>query len=184
MRREIPEDHSLRTLFRSVILRRVGGDLGLTNGPLLGYLADLLVRFVRVEEVYRIRNAAGQPLDDVGEMLLESDPRGRASSFVREREVRRHIGDYILFFLGLFPEWVRAHATTRLPDMYVDWSRTGRESYRIVSSFTLPPYTDEAPLYRELADQFELCVVGLGRVGEDLRRLSDPRTCAAFDLLQ
>ncbi len=184
MAREIPYDHPLRRLFRSVVLRRAGGELGLADSALLGYLADLLTRFVHVDELYRIRDAIGQPLDDVGEMLLESDPRSRASSFVREREVRRHIGDFTLFFLGLFPEWVRAHATTRLPDVYVDWSRTGRASYRIVSSFTVPPFADEAPLYRGLAEQFELCVLALDRVGQDLRRLSDPRARAAFDLFQ
>ena len=184
MARESPYDHRVRGLFRSVVLRRAGGELGLADSALLGYLVDLLTRFVHVDELYRIRDAVGQPLDDVGEMLLESDPRSRASSFVREREVRRHIGDFTLFFLGLFPEWVRAHATTRLPDVYVDWSRTGRASYRIVSSFTVPPFANEAPLYRGLAEQFELCVLALDRVGQDLRRLSDPRARAAFDLFQ
>jgi hypothetical protein len=53
-----------------------------------------------------------------------------------------------------------------------------------VSSFTVPPFADEAPLYRRLAEQFELCVLALDRVGQDLRRLSDPRTRAAFDLFQ
>ena len=79
---------------------------------------------------------------------------------------------------------MRAHATTRLPDVYVDWSRTGRASYRIVSSFTVPPFANEAPLYRGLAEQFELCVLALDRVGQGLRRLSDPRARAAFDLFQ
>ncbi len=182
MAREIPSEHPLRRLFRSVVARRVGSELGLADGALLGYLADLLVRFVHVDELYRIRDAVGRPLDDVGELLLEADPRSRATSFVREREVRRHIGDFTLFFLGMFPEWVRAHASTRLPDVYVDWSRAGRESYRIVASFTVPPFADEAPLFRRLAEQFELCVIGLERAGQDLRRLADPGTRAAFDL--
>ena len=184
MARNIPSDHPLSRLFRSLVLRRAGAELGLADRALLGYLADLLTRFVHVDALYAVRDAAGQPLDDVGEMLLESDPRGRAASFVREREVRRHIGDFTLFLLGLFPEWVRAHATTRLPDVYVDWSRTGRESYRIVASFTVPPFAEEAPLFRALAEQFELCVLALDRVGQDLRRLSDPQTRAAFELFR
>lgn len=184
MARSVPRDHPLYRCFRRAVLRRIGGDLGLADGALSDYLAELLARFVHVDELYRIRDAAGRPLDDVGEMLLESDPRSRADSFVREREVRRHIGDFTLFFLGLFPEWVRAHASTRLPDVYVDWSQAGRESYRIVASFTVPPFADDAPLFRRLAEQFELCVVGLNRVGQDLRQLADPRTRAAFDLFE
>ena len=38
-------------------------------------------------------------------MLLESNPVfGPAPSFDRERQVRKHIGDYTLFFTGMFPE--------------------------------------------------------------------------------
>jgi len=38
-------------------------------------------------------------------MLIESDPiYGPAPSFDRERQVRKHIGDYTLFYAGMFPE--------------------------------------------------------------------------------
>ena len=39
-------------------------------------------------------------------MLLESDPifGEAATSFDRERQVRKHIGDFTLFDIGMFPE--------------------------------------------------------------------------------
>lgn len=120
MATEIPAGHPLRQLFAELVDRRLAAQLGLGDSRLRGYVSDLLARFVHVDELYRVRDTAGRPLDDVGEMLLESDPRRRASSFVREREVRRHIGDYILFLMGLFPHWVRSHASSRLPEVYVD----------------------------------------------------------------
>ena len=182
MSRDVPATHPLRRLFEELIERRFVSQLALADALLITYVADLLSRFVHVDELYRIRNAVGRPLDDVGEMLLESDPRQRASSFVREREVRRHIGDFTLFFLGLFPEWVRAHASSRLTDIYVDWTRTGRESYRIVSSFTVEPFAADAPLFRRLAENFELCVQGLFLLSEDLRRLPDRQVQGMFRL--
>src|SRR5437899_6632116 len=50
---------------------------------------------------------AGRRLEDVGEMLIESNPLLGAASFGREREVRKHVGDYTLFLTGLFPEHLK-----------------------------------------------------------------------------
>ncbi len=161
----------MRRLLRRVVGETFSEMLGWTRPDIPAYLADLLVRFSHVQNVFRISDAAGRALDDVGEMLLEADPRLRAASFEREREVRRHIGDFVLFHLGLFPEYVRAHATTRVPDLYVDWVRTGAESYRIVAAFDYGPYAGEAALFRAMADRYSQCVAGLSEVGRRLRRL-------------
>ena len=71
------------------------------------YVANLLTEFCEAETLYKIKSADGRPLCDVGEMLLESDPvYGPAPSFDRERQVRKHIGDYSLFFFRyLFKPW-------------------------------------------------------------------------------
>jgi hypothetical protein len=62
----------------------------------------MLAAFVRVDNLYRIRNAQGRRLADVGEMLIESNPLLMATSFDREREVRKHVGDYTLLCRGCF----------------------------------------------------------------------------------
>lgn len=129
---------------------------------------------MHVDELRRVRDAMGRPLEDVGEMLLEADRRERTGYFLPAREVRRHIGDFILFFLGMFPEWVKAHPSTRLPGMYVEWSKEGKRSYRIVSEFRFGPFEREASFYAALAEHFEVCAFGLNLVRDDLRRLSDP----------
>jgi hypothetical protein len=62
-------------------------------------------------------------------MLIESNPLLEASSFDRERAVRKHVGDYTPFMMGLFPESVtrlrrtkRARSLTALKDSF--YSRT------------------------------------------------------------
>ena len=175
--------HPLRTLFAGLCRRALMDRVGLGEPEVAAYLADLLLRFTHRGNVYRIRDAAGRPLDDVGEMLLESDPRARASSFDREREVRRHMGDYTLFFLGLFPEHVSRHASTRVPDMFLDWTRVGRESYRIVAAFNVGPHAGEAPLFARLSDHFDFCALGLNYVRQDLDRMADPTLRAIDELL-
>src|SRR2546429_6102266 len=51
--------------------------------------------------------------EDVGEMLIESNPMLEAPSFDRERAVRKHVGDYTLFMTGLFPESVAKSRLTK-----------------------------------------------------------------------
>src|SRR5947209_4664888 len=101
----IPGSGSLQQLFAELIDRHFDREIGLRDGEVKQYVTDLLTQFAEGEQLRRIRNASGKPIEDVGEMLLESDPIfGPAPSFDRERQVRKHIGDYTLFFTGMFPE--------------------------------------------------------------------------------
>jgi hypothetical protein len=108
--------------------------------------------FVHADNLYRIRNRRGKRLEEVGEMLLESNPLLDAPSFEREREVRKHIGDYTLFLTGMFPEYVATLPRRGLRlDSFIDYMKAGKESYRIVAAFDQFEYRHVAPLFRRLA---------------------------------
>jgi hypothetical protein len=109
-------------------------------------------------------------------MMLESDPvYGPAPSFDRERQVRKHIGDYTLFFTGMFPESInhfrlRRHRLENL----IDWVKAGKESYYIVSKFEDFEYAKVAPLFACLAKNFEACVYSLNMVKNELQDMQHP----------
>ncbi len=172
----IPESHPLQQLFLEVVSRNFSGGLGLRDSDVSHYVASLLTEFCEVEQLFKIRNAHGRRLDDVGEMLLESDPiYGPAPSFDRERQVRKHIGDYTLFFTGMFPEAVNHFRLRRHRlESFVDFMRAGKESYYIVSKFEHFEYARVAPLFARLATEFETCVYGLNLVKNDLREMQHP----------
>ena len=163
-------ERSLRKLLGELVWRHFFEDVRLEDPQVATYVTALLADFARTENLYRIRNAQGKRLEDVGEMLIESNPLLEAASFDREREVRKHVGDYTLFMTGLFPESVtKARRARQLRlDAFVDFVRAGKESYAIVSSFNQFEYKEEAPLFRRLSENFELCVVGLNLVKLDL----------------
>ncbi len=174
---KISPNHPLRQLFRLLTERNLGGKLGYEDPDVIGYLTDLLTDFVHIDSVYKIRNASGQRVEEVAELLMEGDLLHRAASIDREREVHRHIGDYTLFMAGLFPEAVQRSRATRAimtKDALLDYVKTGKRSYHIVAEFTFGDYGEFAPLYRKLSEQFELCVFGLGYVRSDLDRLRRP----------
>lgn len=168
--------HSLRTLFQDLVERYYQQGVGLYEPALHQYVAEMLTDFCRTEQLFKLRDAAGKPLQDVGEMLLESDPvYGPAPSFDREREVRKHIGDYTLFFAGMFPESLNRWRLRRQRlESFIDFMKAGRESYAIVSKFDQFEYAEAAPLFKLLSAEFERCVYGLNMVKTELDELQHP----------
>jgi hypothetical protein len=180
----VPESSPLQRFFKEVVERNYD-DVGLRNSEVQAYVANLLAEFCEAENLYKIKNADGRSLCDVGEMLLESDPvYGPAPSFDRERQVRKHIGDYTLFLSGMFPESINHYRLRRQRlENFVDFIKAGKESYYIVSKFDQFEYANLAPLFAKLAREFESCVYGLNLVKGDLQEMQHPITRAAHDIV-
>ena len=181
MDRQVSDHHPLRHLFGSLAERVFAEKLGWADFNVTGYLSTLLVDFTHVDHVYRLRNSRGVSVQAVVEMLYESEVTHEASSFERERDVHQHIGDFTLFMAGLFPEYLKRIKTAGLiyhKDFLVDYIKTGKRSYRMVADFGDSPDdqdTRNSPLFRKLAENFELCVLGLGYIRGDLDRMQDRR---------
>ena len=181
----IPESHPLRDFFVELVNRHYSDELGMRDPEVNGYVANMLAEFCELDQLFKVRNAAGKPLNDVGEMLLESDPvYGPAPCFDRERQVRKHIGDFTLFFTGMFPETIN-HLRMRRQRLenFVDFMKAGKESYYIVSKFEHFEYAKVAPLFRRMSQEFERLVYGLNQVKNDLQEMQHPITQQARQFL-
>jgi hypothetical protein len=179
------EKHPLEKMFVELVGRHYAQEIGIRDPEVIGYVANLLTEFCDTEQLLKIRNAGGKPLTDVGEMLLESDPiYGPAPSFDRERQVRKHIGDYTLFFAGMFPDSInhRRLRRDRMED-FVEWVRAGKESYYIVSKFEYFEYAKVAPMFAQLSNKFEDCVYGLNLVKNELEVMQHPIARRSNDLI-
>ncbi len=181
----IPESHPLQQLFRELVSENYAIGVGLRDPQISSYVASVLADFCEVDQLYKIRDAAGRPLEDVGEMLLESNPvYGDAPSFDRERQVRKHIGDYTLFFTGMFPESINHFRLRRQRlENFIDVMKAGKESYYIVSKFEHFEYTKVAPLFAKLSAEFERCVYGLNLVKNELAEMQHPIVRRTEELL-
>jgi hypothetical protein len=156
----------LKKLFAEPINLHFKNELHLYDEGVLDYLATLLVECCVSDRLLAIRNAEGKPLEDIGEMLMESDPvYGPAPSFDRERQVRKHIGDCALFLAGMFPESINHYRLRkqRLENL-IQIVKAGKESYYVVSKFEHFEYAKVAPLFATLSQRFEDCVYGLNLV--------------------
>src|SRR5205807_5908996 len=174
----IPESHPLRQLFEELVGRHYAEEIGIRDPQVVAYVSHLLTEFCDADQLFKIHDAADRPLCDLGEMLLESDPvYGPAASFDRERQVRKHIGDYALFFTGMFPQGLNHYRLrrTRMEGL-IDFVKAGKESYYIVSKFEHFEYAKVAPLFRKMSQEFERLVYGLNQVKNELEEMQHPIT--------
>jgi hypothetical protein len=161
-------EHPLRRLFAGLTEHTFMTELGVADGPLVDYLSLLLSRFVHLDAVYALRNAQGKRLEEVADMLLEAQamPEGGRT----RREVYRHIGDFTLFWTGVYPEALKRLRSVLAKDHFIDYCEQGKRSYYIASTFEEDPYRDEALVLRRLSKEFELYAYGLNQVRREWER--------------
>lgn len=179
------ESEPLEQFFLELVGRRYAELIGIRDPQIVNYVASLLAEFCDARQLLKICSNSGKPLSDVGEMLVESNPvYGPASSFDRERQVRKHIGDYTLFYTGMFPESINHSRLRRCRlESFVEWMKAGKESYYIVSKFEYFEYAKVAPLFATLSQNFEQCVYGLNMVKNDLYEMQHPIIRRANEML-
>lgn len=161
----IREDHPLKRLFSGLIEQAFMSDLGICSPELTDYLSNLLVSFVHVDRIDAIRDAEGRRLDQVGAMLAALDDGPVPQVEEHNRLVHRHIGDYALFWAGVYPErfaQLRRRPTYR--DHVLDYVAQGKRSYAIASDLTHEDCLPPAWLLNRLSREFETCVHGLQAV--------------------
>lgn len=169
MVREIPPTHPLARLFAALTQQTFMTELGIADPRLIDYITGLLTRFVHIDNIFPLRSLAGKRLEEVAEMLAEAEaPYRRASS---TREFHRHIGDFTLFWSGVYPEALKLLRAPGRKDHLIDYCMQGKRSYWIASQYDDEPYREEAPVLRRLSEQFELCVYGLSRVRREWENL-------------
>ena len=165
-------DHPLRRYFSGLAEHTFVTDLGVADPPLVDYLSLLLSRFIHVNVIHRLKIGSGTELSAVADMLLEAQalPAGGRTS----REVHRHIGDYTLFWTGLYPEALKRLRSIMRKDHFIDYCEQGKRSYYIASTFADEPYRDEAPVLRRLSERFEVCAFGLSQLRKEWERKPPP----------
>lgn len=138
--------------------------LGVADVQIVDYVSDLLLRFTRLDASVRIRRPNGRPVTEVFEMLLEAERRiGLA-----KREVHRHVGDFTLFWSGMYPESLRRSKANGPSDEFFDYCSHGKRAYAIAA--TIEGGADRPPsdVLHRMSEQFEMCAYGLREIRREL----------------
>lgn len=128
-------------------------DIQLFDRSIVLYIADILSRFARSENLHDIRRLPHSKLETVVNMLLEAEVRNNPSEPefdpFTERDIRKHIADYTLFMTGIFREYIQ---NIGILDMYLF---KGSESYRKVYEFDSALAQRQAPIFSLLHKKFD-----------------------------
>jgi hypothetical protein len=164
------QTHSLESFFHHSVRNCFVDNVGLNDPEIIDYVARMLFEFSEPENLHRLKDAAGQRIENLVEMLRAADPvYGTAESFDEERSVRKYIGDYALYVAGMQLDVMESAPNYQSDRVIVDeLIRIGKESYFIVSQFNLFEYEKEAPLFARLAESVDRCVLGIALVREEL----------------
>lgn len=144
--------------------------LGVVDPPVVDYISNLLIRFVRQDAMFTVRDRKGRPLNQVTDMMLEAQHRVG----VARRDVHRHIGDFTLFWSGLYPESLEHRQAPQKPDHLIDYRHQGKRAYLIASQIEADE-RDRLPseLLHRLSNCFELCMYGLREIRSEWERSDD-----------
>ncbi len=153
----IEKSHPLRQLFRNALTFALEQN-PTDNIEVTEYLEEqVLCEFARMDNLFSIRDEDDRPVEDMADMLQEGTILLKAQSFEREFAVHKHIGDYTLFMLGMFPsaiarkrgkEFLLGALAVPCGNLCDHYMLQGQRSYRIAAEFT------NGDLFMELASNF------------------------------
>lgn len=140
--------------------------LGVVDTEIVDYISGLLVRFSRFDAMNRVRHIDGRLAGEVVAMVAEAEKRiGEA-----RRDIHRHIGDYTLFWTGVYPEALRELKSPDKKDQFVSYCAQGKRAYRIASTIGGEGEKEQCSLLQRLSDQFEMCAYGLREIRREWER--------------
>jgi hypothetical protein len=146
---QVGHDLPLQELF-DTLTKRASQQSQLSDLELRHYLANLLVKFVHIENVFPLQDEPGSNLQYVGDILKKAED----SPAIDKPDFYKRVGDYTLFILGLFPESLNRGRHCISLNYYTE---LGRRCYMVVSRNQFQPEAAPA-VFRKLSEQFHNCV--------------------------
>ncbi len=161
----------LRRLFSGLVEQIFMAEVGICAPALTDYLGQLLFEFVHMDRVFRLRTVDGAVIREISQMRAEAEVRVRLGDHSRARLVNRYIGDFTLFWAGLFPESLRPRRNFGA-DRLREYMLEGKTGYELASELSDMGDVPPAELLFDLSRQFESCVHGLHLVRENWEQMS------------
>ncbi len=161
----------LRKLFGGLVEQVFMVDIGICDTRLTGYLAEMLGKFIHMDRIYRLHDVDDRAIRELARMEAEAVLGADGDETRRRRLIHKHIGDFTLFWSGVYPENLRPRRQGGL-DRFATYLLQGKRSYDIAGELTAVKELPPAEVLRELSAQFECCVYGLHLVRAGWEQLS------------
>jgi hypothetical protein len=158
MRCQIGSQHPLRQLFTGMVEQVFQTEVGICDVRVTDYLSQMLTEFVHIDDVFRLRRVDGGAIRDLSEMHAAAQLGPETTEVERRRVISRFVGDFTLFWAGVYPEQLRPRGGV---DRLHEYLLQGKRSYGIASELSQASANPPGDLLRQLSEEFEFCVHGL-----------------------
>ena len=160
---------------RSVLKRS-----GIDDREVADYVAEVLAEYSRLERTRFLIGGQTIPLDYFFEMLAALQTADDRTAFY----IRAHIGNYSLFFSGVFPERIRFRAEYKGFPNERYYTELGRASFRAARDHRLARQYNLTSIYNTLAERFEPARLALNDLAERLLFLGGGSEASIQSVLQ
>lgn len=152
-----------------ILVRNVFRRSGVEDRAVADYVAEVLAEFAQAERARCVLPGSLSPMDYFFEMLAALNSADDRTGFF----IRAHIGNYSLFFSGVFPDRIRFRAEARgFPDVRY-YESLGRTQFRAASDHRLAQKYDVAEIFSTLSDRFETTRRALNDIADRLFSMGD-----------
>jgi hypothetical protein len=147
-----------------ILVRHVFKSAGIADRNVADYVAEVLAEFAHSEQGRCVVPGQANALEYFFEMLAALQGADDRTGF----RIRAHIGNYSLFFSGVFPERIRIRAERRgFPDLKY-YESIGRSQYRAASDHRLAQRYELSEIFNTLAERFETTRLALNDISDRL----------------
>lgn len=150
----------LQSLFAGLVEQVFHVDVGICDPPVTDYLGNLLAEFIHVDRIYCLRNVDHEVIRELSHMEAQAALGPDLSETRRRRLIHQHIGDFTLFWAGVYPENLRPRRQGGV-DRLREYLLQGKRSYGIAGELSATNDHPPPDVLLQLSDQFECCVHGL-----------------------
>jgi hypothetical protein len=164
-------------LYFYVLVRHVFNRAGISDRDVADYVAEVLAEYSRAEQMQCRIKGEEKSLEYFVDMLGALQTADDATKFY----LRAHIGNYSLFFSGIFPDRIRFRAEFRGFPSLQYYEALGQTSFRVASDHRLARKYDLAKVFDVLAERFQATRLALNDLGDRLVTVGDSN--AAVDSL-
>jgi hypothetical protein len=143
--------------------------LGIADIDLVNYLNQLLSRYIRFDSLKGIASGTGSPTRQILE-LMSAAQESRGSN---QRNLYQAIGDYTLFWAGIYPEGLQTRHNACFPQGLLDYTLNGKYCYAIAYQMSSRDHQPTQQILQCLSQHYELCVFGFGEVRREWERCGE-----------
>lgn len=151
-------------LFTYVVVRHALRRVGVHDRSLADYVASVMINFGLKDRARRIGAADDQTYDTLVDISTDVETTDPQRSFL----ARAHLGNYALWFSGIFPDHIaHLHSRRGAPDL--DYYETmGRKGFELAASHRLAGQYGMAELYGAAAEHFAMMRIALNEISDTL----------------